>query len=134
PVGPTTAAGVLDVGPRPRPTDMFVINPVSGAPDPGLVPSPPPNPRNMIASAPVGPTTPQGVLDVGPRLRPSDRWVAGAGGAPDASEVPEPQARPNPYASFPARPEVIGSLPPAPFQTPFAGRPEGPATGFGPQF
>lgn len=86
PVGPTTAAGVLDVGPRLRPPDMFVINPVSGAPDASAVPSPNLNPRNMIASAPVGPTTPQGVLDMGPPMRP--------GGAPDASRMPAPPSNP----------------------------------------
>jgi hypothetical protein len=115
---------------------MFVINPVSGAPDASAVPSPNLNPRNMIASAPVGPTTPQGVLDMGPNLRPVDRWVAGAGGAPDASAVPTPGMRPDPFAStFPARPEGPASgMPAASFETPFAGRPELPATGFGPQF
>lgn len=86
PVGPTTRTGVLEVGPRPRPDDVFFINPVSGAPDAGSVRLPTLNPRNMIASAPVGPTTAQGVLDMGPPMRP--------GGAPTASRVPAPPSNP----------------------------------------
>lgn len=57
---------------------------------------PQPRVRPRIASGPVGPTTRQGVLDMGPTRRPADRWVAGAGGAPDAGRVPEPRMRPAP--------------------------------------
>lgn len=47
---------------------------------------PQPRVRPRVASGPVGPTTPQGVLDMGPRRRP--------GGAPDAGSVPTPRQRP----------------------------------------
>jgi len=68
--------------------------------------------RRAIASGPVGPTTPQGVLDMGPNLRPPNvpmpppRPERGAG-------IPDPRMRPDP-ASLPQRgfPTAFGEQPP----------------------
>lgn len=87
------------------------------------------DPRRAIGSAPVGPTTDQGVLDMGPNLRPPGpqvnmptppmrpgNFVFNGGGAPDAGTVPSPPMRPDPFAStFPPRPEgPAAGMPPAP--------------------
>lgn len=86
------------------------------------------DPRRAIGSAPVGPTTDQGVLDMGPNLRPPGpqvdmptppmrpgNFVFNGGGAPDAGTVPSPPMRPDPFAStFPPRPEgPAAGMPPA---------------------
>lgn len=93
-----SADQVLAGGPRTNPRDGAPASaPI--APDMGSMRSatdvleagPRLDPRRSIASAPVGPTTDQGVLDMGPNLRPgvgTFDWTGG--GAPDAGAVPDP--------------------------------------------
>ncbi|TXH48033.1 MAG: hypothetical protein E6Q97_25710 [Desulfurellales bacterium] len=91
--------------PKPRPSDVFFINDVSGAPDAATVPNPTISP---LAPAVGGPNDrrPQPPT---PTMRPEGRWMAGAGGAPDAAEVPNPNPRGTPYA--PAFPSLYGEQP-----------------------
>lgn len=114
-----TAQDVLAGGPRmdprrappgtgPVPADMGAMR----SPLDVLNAGPNLDPRRAVASAPVGPTTPQGVLDMGPNLRPPNvpmpppRPERGAG-------IPDPRMRPDP-ASLSQRgfPTAFGEQPP----------------------
>jgi hypothetical protein len=102
-----TAQDVLAGGPR---LDPRRASPASGfvPPDMGAMVSPADvlaagprlDPRRAVGSAPVGPTTPAGVLETmqAPRLRP--------GGAPDASLVPNPPPRAQGIPNPPPRPSL----------------------------
>lgn len=112
-----SAQDVLTGGPR---MDPRRAGPATGPmpPDMGAMLSPAdvlnagPNldPRRAIGSAPVGPTTPQGVLDMGPRLRPPGpevdmptppmrpgNFVFNGGGAPPAPPMPPSNPRRDPF-------------------------------------
>lgn len=107
---------------RARPSDVFQINPVSGAPDAASVPGPNASPLRPAIGGP-NDRRPQPPM---PNMRPEGRYVAGAGGAPDAGSVPTPNPRGTPYApSFPA---LYGEqpAPPTPYAPMVAGRPEFP--------
>jgi len=114
-----TAQDVLAGGPRmdprrpppgsgPVPADMGAMR----SPLDVLNAGPNLDPRRAVASGPVGPTTPQGVLDMGPNLRPPNvpmpppRPERGAG-------IPDPRMRPDP-----------ASLPPRGFPTAFGEQPQ----------
>lgn len=112
-----SAQDVLAGGPRldprraspaslPMPLDMGAMR----SPADVLAAGPNLNPRNAIGSAPVGPTTAQGVLDMGPNLRPPgpqvdmptppsrpDNFVWNGGGAPDAPPTPPTNPRRDPF-------------------------------------
>lgn len=114
-----TAQDVLAGGPRmdprrappgsgPVPADMGAMR----SPLDVLNAGPNLDPRRAVASGPIGPTTPQGVLDMGPNLRPPNvpmpppRPERGAG-------IPDPRMRPDP-GSLPQRgfPTAFGEQPP----------------------
>lgn len=92
---------------RARPSDVFQINPVSGAPDAASVPGPNASPLRPAVGGP-NDRRPQPPM---PNMRPEGRYVAGAGGAPDAGSVPNPSPRGTPYA--PSFPSLYGEQPPA---------------------
>ena len=114
-----TAQDVLAGGPRmdprrappgsgPVPADMGAMR----SPLDVLNAGPNLDPRRAIASGPVGPTTAQGVLDMGPNLRPPNvpmpppRPERGAG-------IPNPRMRPDPASLAPRGfPTAFGEQPP----------------------
>lgn len=111
------AGGITPPTPPSRPENFEYRG--GGAPKPDMLGAGPQiSPRHFPASGPIGPTTTDGVLDMGPPARPENfQWTGG--GAPDAASLPLPPSRASGLPTPPSRPDpsdptLTGNAPRAP--------------------